>query len=175
MTTYASFPAGLGGAEEETGAKLNVMLLYDSINSANRAAQLIASLALREPNGLAINLSPMSFSTLSDATLNALATTDARNAHLIVITVSGRACHLPVPVERWLKIILTVGHEANLAVLALFVREERAERADSPRLRTVKSLVEEAGGSFFAPITVREVSLEAGLAASPGAVPTTAK
>jgi hypothetical protein len=158
MTTCASFPAELGRADRKTGDKLNVMLLYDSIDGATRAAQFIASLASRETDGLAIELSPLSFSTLGDATLSALATTDVQNADLIVITMSGSARFLPVSVENWLTHYLALRREARLAVVALFVRDERPDSADSLRLRTVKSIVEESGGSFFAPMAMLEES-----------------
>jgi hypothetical protein len=158
MTTCASFPADLGRADTKTGAKLNVMLLYDSIDSATRAAQFIASLAQREADGLAIELSPLSFSTLGDPTLSALALADVQNAHLIVITMSGSARFLPVSVENWLTHYLALRREAHLAVVALFVQEEHPDSADSPRLRTVKSLVDKSGGSFFAPVAMLEES-----------------
>jgi hypothetical protein len=76
MKTLESLPADIGRAGSITDPLLDAALLYDSIESARRAAQLIASLGRCNGSCVVINLSPLSFSILGEAALSALATTD---------------------------------------------------------------------------------------------------
>lgn len=139
------------GAPCITPTDLHVFLAYENLAAALRASETLAVLGRREPDGLAVQLSPWSFSALEDPQLCAQAAPYAERAHLIVIAACGAVPRLSAAIEVWLRTCLVQSHEGHLAVAALFHCRDGPDDASSPRLRSVQRIAREAGCEFFAP------------------------
>ena len=130
---------------------LKIILAYENLSAALWAAEAFKRLLHQNPENLETQLSPWSFSTLSDPNYIVQATDAAAEADLIVIAASSSFRLLPTFVEVWLKKGLQVRRSAHTAVAALFGCASRPDRPDSIRLQTVQRLAREAGCEFFTP------------------------
>lgn len=150
MSTLVTSHDGTG-ISSSMPTDLHVFLAYENLAAALRASEALAMLRRREPDGLAMQLSPWSFSALEDPQLCALAAPHAKRAHLIVVAACGAVPRLSAAIEAWLRTCLAQSHEGHLAVAALFHCRDVPDDANSPRLHLVQRIAYEAGCAFFAP------------------------
>ena len=130
---------------------INVFLAYENLTSALHASESLAALSRRDPDGLMVKLSPWSFATLAEPQWRAQAAPCVERAHLLVIAAWGKAPTLSVTIETWLRSCLAQPREQCLAVAALFHHGDGPDAPNSPRLRSVQRIAQEAGYAFFAP------------------------
>lgn len=153
MNTMFSPAAPQEGAEALPAAStdLNVVLAYENLAAALRASDALAVLTRKEPDALAVKLSPWSFASLAEPLLRAQAVSHVECAHLLVIAACSAAPKLSVTIEAWLRSCLAQPREERLGVAALFHHSGGPDDANSPRLRSVQRIAQEAGCAFFAP------------------------
>jgi hypothetical protein len=142
----ASKTNSLGEAE----AKCNVAIVYEDVPAGQRAVRSLSytEQALSEPT----NFYPVlwRFDLLEDPDWRAWATKDARQADLLIISVS-RPSNLSANVQAWIKDWLAQKQGTAAAVAVLFgVANSRAE-PDLPPFQFVKSAAAEAGLDFLLP------------------------
>ena len=145
-------------APSDAAVDLHVLLAYENLAAALRATEMLATLSRKDPDGLAVQLSPWSFAALENSDWRAQAVPYAARAHLIVIAACGAVPRLSAAIEDWLQTCLAQPREDHLAVAALFHRHDRPDGGDSPRLRSVQRLAHEAGCAFFAPGVTGEIA-----------------
>lgn len=153
MNTISSPAAPLEGAAAPPVAStdLNVFLAYENLAAALRAAESLAVLSRNDPDGLVVKLSPWSFATLAESQWRSQAAAHVARAHLLVIAACSAAPRLSVTIEAWLRSCLAQPREERLGVAALFHHSGGSDDANSPRLRCVQRIAQEAGCAFFAP------------------------
>lgn len=134
-----------------TPTDLHVFLAYENLASALHASESLAVLTRKEPDALAVKLSPWSFAALAEPQWRAQAAPHVEHAHLLVIAAWSAAPKLSATIEAWLRSCLVQPREQCLAVAALFYTSGGPDDADSPRLRSVQRIAQEAGCAFFAP------------------------
>ena len=134
-----------------TPTDLNVFLAYENLAAALRASESLAVLSRKDCDGLALKLSPWSFAALAEPQWRAQAATHVECVHLIVIAAYSAGARLPVAIEAWLQTCLAAVREDDLAVAALLHGSDGPDGAQSPRLRSVQRIAQEAGCAFFAP------------------------
>lgn len=137
---------------------LHVFLAYQNLASALRATEALTALSRKDPDGVMVHLSPWSFATLENPQGRALAVNDMERAHLIVIAAWGAIPRLSTTIEDWLRACLAQRPENHSAVAAFFGRDDHPDGADSPRVRSVQRLAQEAGCAFFGPGVTAEIA-----------------
>lgn len=132
---------------------MNVTLAYESMSSALWAAETLTDLLRKDRGAPALNLSPWCFGVLGNPAWCSLAAADTGKADIIVLSTSSKVMQqLPAPIEHWLAMCLRRQPRAGrLAVVAFFRSGKTHDGFDSPRLRKVQHLVQQAGAEFFAP------------------------
>lgn len=133
------------------GVDLRVLLVYENLASALRAADILALFSRKQPPGVRVKMLPWSFSVLQDAHLRTEAASSAQGAHLIFISAFSETARLPAVIESWLQACLTGPHGGDIAVAAFFHRESGPNSPDSPRLRSVRRIALKTGCAFFTP------------------------
>lgn len=153
MNTISLPAAPLAGVEmlAATPTELNVFLAYENLAAALHASESLAVLSRRDSDGLVVKLSPWSFATLAEPQWRAQAAPHVERAHLLVIAAWSAAPKLSVTIEMWLRSCLAQPREQCLAIAALLQNDDKPDDADSPRLRSVQRIAQEAGCAFFAP------------------------
>ena len=131
-------------------AQLNVLVAYDDVSAGQHAMRVIGNVDRQLDELEKRYPSLWRFDLLEDPDWRLLATAEALQADLLVISASGRS-GLPVGVKTWFKTCLAQKKGTAAAVVALFGVGERMDSPDSPRIQFVKSAVEAAGLAFFAP------------------------
>ena len=132
-------------------ARLNTVLVYESLSAALWAAETIIGLTRGVPLRLQPHITSWSFAALENPINAAMATTASVRAKLIVLSSCSSSTSLPAAIERWLRNCLADGGTTIAAVAALFGRADSPDNLNiSPRLQTVQRLAKEAGCDFFA-------------------------
>ena len=151
MKTNAPLLAPPDRADASSAAELHVVLAYESLSAALRAAETLTVLRREAPAGLAVHLSPWSFGTLENPHWRAVAADDVGRADLMFVASCAAPRPLSAVVEYWVKTCLDKRNVSHFAVAALFSHADRPDSASSPRLQSVLRLAKEAGCAFFAP------------------------
>lgn len=158
MQTAAPFSCKIAGPDVEAAVELHVFLACESLSAALGAADALALLIRRDPEGLIVRLSPWSFAALENPRCRALVEPDVEKAALIVLASCNATQRLSAGVEHWLKLCLARRRDASSIVAALFEQGDNADGPDSPRLESVRRLAQEAGWAFFAPKAADEIA-----------------
>ncbi len=153
MNTISSTAAPLVGVEAlaVTPTVLNVFLAYENLAAAFHASEQLTVMSRKDPAGLVIELSPWSFATLAESQWRSQAAAHVARAHLFVIAAYSAAPKLSLTIEAWLRSCLAQPREERVGVAALFHHSGGFDDANSPRLRCVQRIAQEAGCAFFAP------------------------
>lgn len=153
MNTISSPATSFPGIETLAAnpTDLHVFLAYENLAAALHASESLTVLSRKDPDGLVVKLSPWSFATLVEPQWRAQAGPHVERAHLLVIAAWSAAPKLSVTIEAWLRSCLARPRAQSLAVAALFHHGEGPDGANSPRLRSVQRIAQEAGCAFFAP------------------------
>lgn len=130
---------------------LSVFLAYENLAAALFATDTLTALSRKDPDGLIVQLSPWSFSTLLDPLRRASAAPTVGQARLVVIAGGGALAALPGPMVEWLKFCLVQRGDDHPAIVAIFTRGNHPVRAESLRRRSVERLAQETGCAFFSP------------------------
>ena len=138
------------GAGVASAIEVRVVLAYESLSAALRAADALAALSRKDTEGLAVRLSPWSFAALENPRWRSLAALDVASAELIVLASCNATQRLSANIERWLKACLAQRRAASFAVAALFDRDDRPDGPETPRMQSVRRLAKEAGCEFIA-------------------------
>lgn len=141
-----------------TTLDLRVFLAYENMASALHAAETLAAVSRRDPDGFAVQLSPWSFAALENSDWRAQAAPYVERAHLIVIAACSALPPLSSSMEEWLKTLLVRRHAAHPAIVVIFERDTRLDRGGGPRLQSVRRLAQAAGCAFFTPVGAEEIA-----------------
>jgi hypothetical protein len=151
LRTFLQFLSGLDSSAGPAPCEMRVFLAYEDLAAALWATETLCGLRHRLPRRPELHSFPWSFSTLENPRYRAHTEALATQADLIVVAISNAFLPLPAPFESWLQTCLAGRRRADAAVAALMRRATLPAPADSPRLRTVRSLAERAGCDFFDP------------------------
>ena len=136
---------GVGSAVE-----VRVVLAYESLSAALRAADAIAILHCQAREGVAVRLSPWSFAALENPQWRLLAALEVARAEMIMLASCNATQRLSAGIERWLKASLARRHPTPFAVAALFNHGGSPDHPETPRMQSVRRLAQEAGCEFIA-------------------------
>ncbi len=129
-------------------AKWNVFIAYDDVHAGQHAMRTIKNVERRLDWPETWHPSLWRFDLLEDPDGRVLATADALQADLIVISASSRR-DLPASLQDWINACLTQKRGTAAAVVAMLGPEDNPDEPDSPRIQFIKSAAKEAGLDFF--------------------------
>lgn len=151
--------------ENHAVEEFKFVIAYDDLSAARRGLRVIADMARRAGGETKWCPLPWKFDVLKNPVYRLLATGDAANADLIMISTN--APHgLPPAVEVWLKSSLEQKRGDRAAVVALLGPSDHLDQPGSARLQFVRQATEAAGLDFFAPSGNHEDALESGIETS---------
>ena len=139
-----NFPDG------DSRARRNVLIAYDDVPAGQYALRTLGNADRQFEEFDKRYPSLWQFDLLEDPDWRALATAEALQADLLVISASGRS-DLPGGLKTWLGTCLEQKKGTPTAVVALLGLGEHSDPPDSPRIQFLKSAAAAAGLEFLAP------------------------
>ena len=132
-------------------AKLNVFVAYDDVPAGQHAMRVIGNVDRQIEEFKKQYPSLWRFDLLEDPDWRLLATAEALQADLLVISASSCRNDLPGGVRTWIETCLEQKKGTAAAVVALLGSGEHLDPPDSPRIQFLKNATEAVGLDFFAP------------------------
>ncbi len=138
---------------------LSVVLVYNDLHAALRAAQALERLGHKFHGKLRQCLHPIQFNYLQDAACFDHALHDASEADMVIVSFNGPG-DLPAAVKKWVKDFTIQKREGDSALVALLSSNERVDAPDSPRFQFLRNAARAMGLDFFAPRPDPEEEIE---------------
>lgn len=137
-------------AEANDAFPLYVVIVYNNMHAAMRAAETVDRLSRKFFGQMWQRLLPVPMAQLSDPILFDHLLSDASSADMIIVSFNGPG-ELPATVKEWVKDCLGQKSEGNSAVVALLSSSEQLDEPETPRYQFMKNAAKAAGLDFFAP------------------------
>ena len=131
-------------------ARCGVVIVYDDAPAGKYALHTLEGVTHQLSGSIALYPSLWRFDLLEDPDWRAVATAEAVQAGLVVISTSSKA-ELPTAVRDWVQGWLGQSRGTDAALAALLGPADDPDAADSPRIQFLRSAAEAAGLGFFAP------------------------
>ena len=145
--------------DSDVRATLNAVIAYGDVAAGQRAMRTLAHVTRKLGDEMELCPQPWRFEVLEDPACRALASADAVNADMLIISTSSES-ELPAAVESWITACLALKRGTSAAVVALLGSEVKPDELASPRFQFVQAAAREAGLDFFAPLPHREDQLD---------------
>jgi hypothetical protein len=133
---------------DESEKEIAVMILYDDLAAAQWAGEVFSSIGESPENNLRFRLQPWRLDFLADPDWADVATAEAAEAELLVVSMS-RPSRLPVVIEKWLRAWLNNKHGSDAAVVVLSDKKSGNALGNATRLEFLRRAATEAGVNFF--------------------------
>lgn len=146
----------LEAGSTDAALALRVLIAYNDLAAGKRAMRVMADLGKGLGDEIEFQPIPWSFDLLMDMDWGEVATRDAVQADILIITTSS-ASPLPPVVGRWAEAAISRKRGTAAAVVALFGTEENPDAAGSSRLEAIQRAAQQAGLDFFAPAPREEL------------------
>jgi hypothetical protein len=135
---------------EQPGSSPSVVIVYNDMHAALRAAEAVERLACKFRNQGRQWLLPVPVAQLHDPNRFDRLLSDANSADMIIVSFNGLG-DFPLPLKKWIEDCLKQQREGHAAVVALLSSNEELDAPDSPRYQFFKNAAWAAGLAFVSP------------------------
>jgi hypothetical protein len=132
-------------------SRLRVVVAYDDPAAGKRAIDVIANVGRRLGEEIEFEPLPWAFDCVADVDWCEVATSDAVNADVLIISCS-RAGPLPPVIARWAERVICARKGMPTAIAALLCPEESPDETNSSRLEPLQAAASRSGLDFLAPM-----------------------
>jgi hypothetical protein len=144
---------------KEPENEITVMILYDDLAAGRWAGDVFSSIGESREVNMHFRLRPWRLDFLADPDWGQVATAEASEAELLVVSMS-HPCRCPVAIEKWLRAWLDKKQRTGAAIVVLADEESDHDLGAASRLEFLRCAATKAGVDFFSVLPPDQDSLQ---------------